>query len=259
MKGLSMCVLGVILAGGILELPSARAGDAYVYHRDGWGEAGSLEVDFESAVGTREVRPFGEEGMEAGARVRYRLTDRVLLEAWGGTLFQEGAYRNGSALVRGAVGVLSQKGQGIDLTLGAGIKRDFADVVIPEVRLTASRRFGLLDVTASALAEVPLAEERDAVDLIAGVAASYQLSEPFAVGLEVIGEDLEGFWEEDEAEGGAKLVAGPTVYWRSGARFSVKANAGLVALASSPQVDVGDEPTDDSVGALGRVILAYTF
>jgi hypothetical protein len=31
-----------------------------------------------------------------------------------------------------------------------------------------------------------------------------------SLGVEAIGEDLEGFWEAEEAEGGARLLAGPS-------------------------------------------------
>ena len=32
-----------------------------------------------------------------------------------------------------------------------------------------------------------------------------------SLGVEAIGEDLEGFWEEEEAEGGARLLMGPSL------------------------------------------------
>jgi hypothetical protein len=31
------------------------------------------------------------------------------------------------------------------------------------------------------------------------------------VGVEMIGEDLEGFWEAEEAEGGARILLGPSI------------------------------------------------
>ena len=33
-----------------------------------------------------------------------------------------------------------------------------------------------------------------------------------SLGVEAIGEDLEGFWEADEAEGGARLLVGPSLH-----------------------------------------------
>ena len=33
-----------------------------------------------------------------------------------------------------------------------------------------------------------------------------------SLGVEAVGEDLEGFWEAEEAEGGARLLAGPSLH-----------------------------------------------
>jgi hypothetical protein len=43
------------------------------------------------------------------------------------------------------------------------------------------------------------------------VGVSKNLWRPVYVGVEMIGEDLEGFWEPNEAEGGARLLIGPSM------------------------------------------------
>jgi hypothetical protein len=52
---------------------------------------------------------------------------------------------------------------------------------------------------------------RDAFDVITTVGWSRALSDRLAVGVEGIGQDLEGFWDPSEAEGGARLLIGPSV------------------------------------------------
>jgi hypothetical protein len=50
------------------------------------------------------------------------------------------------------------------------------------------------------------------------------------VGLELIGEDLEGFWEQDEAEGGARLLAGPSI------RIAPRSQRWQASIAGGPVV-----------------------
>ncbi len=254
----SPLICGLTLLACFAFQPSTRASELYVYHRDGWGEAGALEVNLETAIGTREARPFGDKGVEGCARLRFRPTDRVQLEAWGGTLFDEGAYRSASFSLRAGVSVLNQDTQLVDLTIGAGYRFDFTQVSVPELRVTASRSWNALDVTATGILEKPLAEGRDPVDVILGIAVSYQIAPPVAVGVEIFGEDLEGFWVEEEAEGGARLVAGPTVRWQTTEALSIKANAGAVLQATYQGAGVPDSAPLET-GMLGRVVVAYAF
>jgi len=62
------------------------------------------------------------------------------------------------------------------------------------------------------LFEKPMASGRDAVDLITSVGWARRVSRGVSLGVETIGEDLEGFWDADEAEGGARLLAGPSLH-----------------------------------------------
>ena len=49
------------------------------------------------------------------------------------------------------------------------------------------------------------------------------------LGIEAVAEDIEGFVEKDEAEGGAKLMVGPTIVLApSGARWSLLLGGGVV-------------------------------
>jgi hypothetical protein len=52
----------------------------------------------------------------------------------------------------------------------------------------------------------------------------------FHAGVELIGEDLEGFWEEEEAEGGARLLIGPSL------RIAPPAKRWQVSVAGGPIV-----------------------
>jgi len=78
-------------------------------------------------------------------------------------------------------------------------------------RIVAGRRLAMWRVDGNAVLEKPLSTERDALDLITSVGLARAVMPSLYAGVEAIGEDLEGFWEADEAEGGAKLLIGPSL------------------------------------------------
>ncbi len=42
---------------------------------------------------------------------------------------------------------------------------------------------------------------------------NHALGRGFSFGVEAVGEDLEAFWEQNEAEGGARVLMGPSLHW----------------------------------------------
>ncbi|HEX4964705.1 MAG TPA: hypothetical protein VF173_28090 [Thermoanaerobaculia bacterium] len=74
-----------------------------------------------------------------------------------------------------------------------------------------------------------------------------------------MGEDLEGLWEQDEAEGGARVLAGPSLHWvRPDHRF-------LATLAGGPVFRIHQNNlTSQAPRSLGngytvRASVAYVF
>jgi hypothetical protein len=82
------------------------------------------------------------------------------------------------------------------------------------------------------------------------------------LGVEAIGEDLEGLWEAEEAEGGAKLYIGPAIHWaRSDGRLWASLGGGPVVYASRSDAR---SPAPRPLGADGngftvRMALGITF
>lgn len=259
-----MIVLLAALAAAGPE-SGAGAGLSYVYQRGDHGAQGTGTVEADVAAGTREARPFGASGVESGARFRANALDRVAVEGWGGALFTDGVYTNAAWSGEVSARLFDQARHLVNLSVGAGFMRDYQSVSIPRARVTAGRTFGRVDTSLSGLFELPQAEGRDGVDVIVGAAASYRVTRDFAAGLEVMGEDLEGLWEPDEAEGGAKLVAGPTLWYRPSQSFHVKLNAAAVVSATQNTParvppDLGVTPAGQAgAGFLGRVVFGYDF
>jgi hypothetical protein len=106
--------------------------------------------------------------------------------------------------------VQAPKAEG-SLAIGMGIRHESSGVNVLLGRVVAGRSFAAWRLDGNALFEKPYAVGRDAVDLITTVGVSRRLFPAVYAGAELIGEDLEGFWEADEAEGGARLLIGPSL------------------------------------------------
>jgi hypothetical protein len=78
-------------------------------------------------------------------------------------------------------------------------------------RLVAGRHTDTWQLDGNLLFQKPLAADRDAVDLITSIGWTRRVANSVSLGFEAVGEDLEGFWESEEAEGGARLLVGPSV------------------------------------------------
>jgi hypothetical protein len=77
--------------------------------------------------------------------------------------------------------------------------------------------------------------ERDSADVITTVGWSRSLNRRLGIGVEGIGQDLEGFWNPAEADGGARLLLGPSLHVQSrGGDWTASATAGPVFHTASP-------------------------
>lgn len=95
--------------------------------------------------------------------------------------------------------------------------------------------------------------DRDPIDLIVSTGWLYKISSPIGIGVEVVGQDLEGFWETNEAEGGARILVGPTIHFTSGF-WEAGITGGYVFR---PTVSNQTSPADRPFGS-DRILLQIT-
>jgi hypothetical protein len=114
------------------------------------------------------------------------------------------------------------------------------------VEAAGSADFKRLRLGLTAHGEHVFADGRDGVDIMVKTGASYRLVDWFRVGVEWVGQDLEGALRND-AEGGARHFVGPT--------------AALALLNERLSVVVGPSLglSDPSPKLLGRLAIAYGF
>jgi hypothetical protein len=120
------------------------------------------------------------------------------------------------------------QGRPIALAAGGGLLHEAGGVNVLLMRVVAGRSTTSSHLYGNALFQKPLSSERDTVDVITSVGWARKLSRAVSMGVEAIGEDLEGFWETEEAEGGARLLAGPSLHISPGSRWQLTATGGPV-------------------------------
>jgi hypothetical protein len=115
----------------------------------------------------------------------------------------------------------------VKLAAGGGVLHEAGGVNVLLARVVAGRNTNSWRLYGNALFQKPLSSERDSVDLLTSVGWARKLSHGVSLGVEAIGEDLEGFWESQETEGGARLLAGPSLHISpAGQRWQLIATGG---------------------------------
>ena len=233
----------------------------YVYQNVGRGREMSVTLQYEAGYGTRESRNFAQKGIEQGLRVRFQPYDFLGVEAFGGVVIgaKDGASHSEAASFEVIGRALNQRQHYINLDLGAGYLYDYRSNHVPRVRLTIGRSFGDLDVSLSGLMEFPVhVAGRDSFDVMTSLAVSYGFLPWFRFGMEVAGEDLEGLFET-EAEGGAKVLFGPTFAFTMPYDLFFKLNAAAVRVFNGNQASSPGAALPAAWGLMARGAVGWTW
>lgn len=154
-----------------------------------------------------------------------------------------------SGLTIAAGGGAQREPGGVNVLLARGV----FDLTRPRFRTTANMVF-----------EKPLADRRDAVDALTSVGVGLRLTDRFDAGIEMLAEDLEGLWEAEEAEGGARMMIGPSLHYRTAGRLEANLAGGPIFLlrdtrrGSDALRALGNTSTQDR-GYVLRASIAYRF
>jgi hypothetical protein len=167
-------------------------------------------LQYDAAYGRETFEPMGGDNLEQTLGVQARLSESMLLTGRVGF-----ATTNVSTLssqhVELLVRTLSSANNLVDVSLGPGFRHEYSGTNVLLGRIIVGRHFASWDVYGNMLFEKPFSPTRDDIDLVLTLGWSYSVSSAIRVGIEGVGQDLEGFWEENEAEGGARLFVGPTL------------------------------------------------
>ena len=203
-------------------------------------------LDYSASYGERVSGPFGYDGIGQQFGLKGYLGNRFTLYVNAAIGFpgeQKVTSAQRAEILRDFIG--TKKSQGFRLGFGLGAGRDYTNVGSLLGRITASYDAPKWKAGGNILLEKSFADNRDAIDVITSFGFHYRLFGNLYGGFETVGEDLEGFWEEDEAEGGAKLLIGPSLNMTTNnSRLTFSLSGGPVFYATHSQVTNADALRD---------------
>lgn len=197
-------------------------------------EDSKWSLDYSSSYGDEVEGSMGFEGVSQQLGVKGYLGSRFTLYGSMAVGFPEEEGVSSAQqieIIRNFLG--GKKYTGWRLGAGLGGRRDFENEYSLLGRATLEYLNPKWKIGGNLLLEKEFEENRDAIDIITSVGIHYNFIGGFYGGIEAIGEDLEGFWDDEEAEGGAKLMVGPSLNLSpQKSRFSFSLSGGPVILAT---------------------------
>jgi hypothetical protein len=228
-----------VLAGLICASSPVLAADPFFF------VPGRLTQDWlvsaEASTGTRDAGVYGRHGTAAAARAALAhagwtleaaagVVDNTINDQTEQTYLAEGRYSwdNG-------------------LAAGAGYRYDYDGVSVPYLHFLWNTEVASRPLAFSAQVEFPQSrsdstDRRDSTDLLLAAAAGLPCFGPLSCAFEIAAEDIEGFFEEEEAEGGAKFILGPTLAWRWQEDREIKLFAGWIHALTANEPTREDFP-----------------
>jgi hypothetical protein len=223
-------------------------------------EKPAIRLDYDVGAGERAFQsdtsnqPEQRVGVQA-SRGRFTAIGRVGLVS-AGSSYQSS--QSGELLVS----LLEPAPNSLAIAAGGGVLHEAGGTNVLLARVIGGREAESWRLHGNAVFQKPLAEDRDAVDLITTVGWAWKATRSVAFGVEGIGEDLEGFWEAEEAEGGARLLVGPSLHvappghkWQLNATGGPSFHPSNTGRSSDALRDL--PPSDKRVGYAVKVGLTY--
>ncbi|CAN5181066.1 hypothetical protein BH09BAC6_BH09BAC6_20380 [soil metagenome] len=210
-------------------------------------------LSFTGGYGEHAVNPLGFNGLDQHFSMKGYLGARLTLLASLGMGFSTGGgvhTLQQAEVIRDFIGGFTPLG--FRLGAGLGARHEFNNDNVVFSRITAAYDLRLWKVGANLRLEKVFTENRDGVDVIASVGVHRHLAGQLFGGIEAIGQDIEGFWQPNESEGGARLLVGPSLnYAPAGSRLSFSACGGPIIYATHSSVSAGQFAARDLPASTG--------
>lgn len=195
-------------------------------------------MDYSTSYGERVTGPFGFNGIGQQVGVKGYLGKQFTLyahAAFGFTNNDNVTSGQQVEIIHDFVGGV--KNQGLRLGVGIGGSKDFSNIGAILCRVTVSYDAPRWKAGGNLLLEKSFSGNRDKIDIISSIGFHHILFGRLYGGFESVGEDLEGFWNSEEAEGGAKLLVGPSLNMTTNnSRISFSVSGGPVFYATRSQM-----------------------
>ena len=191
-------------------------------------------VNYSGGYGERTVTPIGYDGVDQNVAVKGYLGAKFTMLASMGIGFgSNGDIRSlqQAEVLRDFIG--GNEPIGFRAGASLGFRREFNNDKVALSRITAAYDNLNWKLGANVRFEKAFDKGRDAFDVISSFGVHRKISGELFGGVEAVGQDLEGFWETDEAEGGARVLIGPSLnYVPVASRFSFTLCGGPIIYAT---------------------------
>lgn len=202
------------------------------------GEKPYWNLHYSGSYGEHTIGQFGYNGLGQQFGVKGYLGNRFTLYATAAIGFARGGGVTSSQqaeVIRDLIG--GKAPEGFRMGAGLGLSRDWSNVKSAISRITMSFEQSKWRAIGNLRFEKAFESSRDKLDFISSLGFQHRISETCFLGFEAIGQDLEGFWEKDEAEGGAKLMIGPALnFVPAHSKLSFSVSGGPVFYATRSNV-----------------------
>jgi len=190
-------------------------------------------LNYSGGYGQHTITPLGYDGIDQNIAVKGYLGSKFTMLLNLGVGFANRGDINTfqqAELFRDFVG--GDKPDGFRVGLSLGFRREFNNDKVALSRITAAYESMGWRLGGNVRFEKAFAQDRDGIDIISSIGIHRQVAGSFFAGFEAVGQDLEGFWE-NEAEGGAKLLVGPSLnFVPVSSRFSFTLCGGPIIYAT---------------------------
>ncbi|TCC99634.1 hypothetical protein [Pedobacter hiemivivus] len=202
------------------------------------GDKPYWNLQYSGSYGERATGQFGYDGLGQQFGLKSYLGNRFTLYATAAVGFANGggvSSAQQAEVLRDFIG--GKKAEGFRLGAGLGASRDWSNVKSAISRIALSFDQQKWRAAGNLRFEKAFDSSRDKLDFISSLGFQYRLAPALFLGFEAIGQDLEGFWDKEEAEGGAKLMVGPSINLKpQNSRLSFSIAGGPVFYATRSNI-----------------------
>jgi hypothetical protein len=230
MRALAAAVLVLVSGMGRAHAQTTSSASPFLFASLAPAPGGRVVTSFDAGYNERAFEPVAGERFEPRIGLMAPLSPLLAVSAHVG--FADAPDARGRAAEQGELWVTPVRHDGLSLTGGVGVRHEYGGTTVALARLAGARATARSAVAADFLLERPHAAGRDALDVITTVGFAHAVAPSVWLGVEAVGSDLEGFWEKEEAEGGATVLLGPTLAVSPSARLRLVVGGGPVVRAS---------------------------
>jgi hypothetical protein len=213
---------------------------------------------YELGYGERTFEPVAGDRIEQAVGVRATVGSSLMVLARTGVSTFGGDTR---VSPRGEVLYSRPVGKTVRVAAGVGYAREYSRTDVMLARFGVGRATSRSMMHGNLMLEKPMSGERDAVDLITTVGAGRKLGSAVTMSIEAVGQDLEGVWDPEEKDGGARLMAGPSIAIAPpAARWQLTVGGGPIIRATRSSFDSGaDRPLPTRNGYVLRSAVGFNW